>query len=379
MKNKEYLAKRDELVSFFSGDNHLKDDEKLGIQFNLVSASLLNYLPEIAFPHHEDIYKNILLHQHLSRLEESFYGALDYVTCENLNKDIRSVLRYKPSIICTFHTGSYRVINLWLTKQNIPYVLVIARNVIAAQSDRFLQSYNQLPGSYKAHSFSWIDAESPSSGLKMLREIKNGKNLLLYIDGNTGSGSNTMSNHNHLTIDFFARQIFARKGIALLAHIAHSPIITVASYRKSMADIRLRFFDPLFPDAKQERAAFAKATTQKIYNMVAPIIKAHPHQWEGWMYLHKSAHIPVTDEKLAGSANMKPVACERVLFNSAGFGIFKIEDNAFLFQKNNYRFYPVNKSLYHLLSGCMLQPVSRKNIESGLFSLLYAKKVLVSV
>ena len=106
----------------------------------------------------------------------------------------------------------------------------------------------------------------------MLRELKNGKSLLLYIDGNTGSGSNTMNNHNHLVVDFFSGKIFARKGIALLAHIAHSPIITVASYRKFVDDIRLRFFDPIYADTKQERSAFTKTTTQKIYIMVSIIL-----------------------------------------------------------------------------------------------------------
>ena len=50
-------------------------------------------------------------------------------------------------------------------------------------------------------------------------------------------------------------------------------------------------FDPIVPDSNKERNVFAEETTQQIYDLAAPLIKAYPEQWEGWLYIHKVANI----------------------------------------------------------------------------------------
>ena len=378
MQHSNYIAARDTLLNGYKAQLQIKDDDNLNGQFNMVSAGLVNYLPDIGIEQHEDIYKNILLHKKLSILEQTDYTALDYVTTENLSNETLELLKNKPTIICTFHTGSYRILNLLLCRNKIPYSLVMANEIIQQEGELFHSLYNDLPENSLGEGLKIINAEAANVGLQMLRELKRGRSLVLYIDGNTGAGAATTKNDNRCPVNFFHQQVFARKGIAYLAHTAGVPIITVASYRKSMENICIKFFDPIFPDRNQDRNLFAETTTQHIYNLVAPLIKAYPDQWEGWLYIHKVANIinvPNVNKKTKQCAT----ADEKIALDSFRFGIFKINGASFLLRKNTYSFYEINNQLYDVLTACNGRPVKKEFIDNVLFNKLYEQGVITYV
>ena len=378
MQQLPYTTLRDQLVNTYKANLNLQEDDNLNGQFNMVSAGLVNYLPEIDIDQHEKIYKNILLHKKLSILEQSDYAALDYTTPENLSTGTFDLLKNSPAIICTFHTGSYRLLNLFLTKNDIPYSLVMGNDIVEQEGEIFHSLYNKLPGKSADENFKIINAEAANVGLQMLRELKRGRSLLLYIDGNTGAGAATTKNDNRCAVNFLQQQLFARKGIAYLAHTAQVPLVTVASYRKSWEDIRLKFFDPVFPDISTDRNAFAEETTQKIYDLVAPLIKTYPEQWEGWLYIHKVAHIIKSNGTNASSKKNLP-GSEKVGFDSFQFGIFKVNGSPFLLKKNTYSFYEINHPLYDLLKTCYDHPVRRDVIDDVLLNKLYEQGVITYV
>jgi lauroyl/myristoyl acyltransferase len=373
MFQSNYVATRNTLVRHFKEGVKIKEDENLNGQYNLVSAALVNYLPSIKVKQHEEIYKNILLHQQLSILEQSTYESLDFVDMQNCGRETINLLKSKPTIICTFHTGSYRLLNLFLMKNKIPYSLVIGKDVVQQEGEAFQSIYNSLPGNANENNFNIIDAEKANVGLKMLRAIKSGRSLVLYMDGNTGAGAATTKNDNRCVINFLSQQIFARKGIAFLAHAANIPIITVASYRTSWENIKLRFFDPIFPDMSKERNLFAEETTQHIYDLVAPIINSYPEQWEAWLYLHKVAKV---SNNKSQPINHGLGITEKIKFDSFQFGIFKLNGTSFLLKKNTYSFYEINNQLYDILSKCDNESIKKDSIENTLFNQLYEHGVI---
>ncbi len=378
MDLQEYVIKRNEIITTFSKKNKLWKNDVMVAKFNIVSACLSNYLPNILHSEHEQIFRNIFLHQQLSIFEQSFYDLSDYIVYENLNAEIWDLLRKRPSIICTFHTGSYRLINLFLAKNKIPYSLVISSEVIQQQGNAFKEMFKELDkGSDNYEKFNVIDATSPHSALQMIKELRKGRNLVVYIDGNSGAGNETIDNNNNCEIDFLSWKIFARQGVGFLSHVMQTPVLTVVSYRKTITDIRLKFFDPISSDPKQDRKVSAKKTTQHIYDLVAPIIKLYPEQWEAWLYLHKVA---VTKDNNLGpddELTILPNATDKLLFNSSCFGIFKIVSKAFLFQKSNYKSYRISDVVYDFLTACTAKPVVRNQITIIEFAELYKKKVLV--
>jgi lauroyl/myristoyl acyltransferase len=349
MSKLNYTEHRDMLVNNFTRELHVRKDDYINGQFQMVSAGLLNYLPDIPVEKHEEIFKQILLHKKLSILEQADYEVLNYVQTEGLTDDVLSLLKNKPVVICTFHTGSYRVLNLFLCRHKIPYTLVMGKEVIKKEGPLLSTLFQRLPGNTATENLHIIDAEAANSGLQMLRELKRGRCLLLYIDGNTGAGATTIKNENCCAVNFLHQQLYARKGIAFLAHAAHVPLLTVASYRKSWERIYLKFFEPVFPDVKEVREDFAIKTTQLIYDQVAPLIIRYPEQWEAWLYIHKVAHIiniPFHKQEEIQAAS----AFQKLYFNSARFGIFKLHGKPFLLKKHTYSFYEITTQLYDVLT-----------------------------
>ncbi len=375
----EYIFKRNEIIASFSKKPRLWQEDIMVAKCNIVSACLSNYLPNIHHNEHEQIFRNIFLHQQLSIFEQSFYELPDYVVYENLNKEVWDILRNQSSIICTFHTGSYRLINLFLAKNKIPFSLIISKDVLQKQGTSFEEMFNELNQEYPAQDgLRLIDAEAPNSALQMIKELKKGRNLVIYIDGNSGAGNETISNNNNCEINFLNKTIFARQGVGFLAHTMQVPVLTVASYRKSLTDIRLKFFKPLFSNPVQDRAAFAKKTTQDIYDLVSPIIKEYPEQWEAWLYLHKVVDSS-GDNSINESIITPPEANDNLRFNSSCFGIFKIVKDTFLFKKSNYSSYRISESVYNLLAKCVTRPVIRSEIVIEEFPELYKNKVLIPI
>ena len=175
-------------------------------------------------------------------------------------------------------------------------------------------------------------------------------------------------------LNFLGQQIFARKGIAFLSHAANIPIVTVASYRTSWNNIRLQFFDPIFPDADKERGLFAEETTQKMYDLVAPIVKQYPEQWEAWLYIHKVANIINPDRSQPNKR--VSLGTEKITLDSFRFGIFKLAGTSFLLKKNSYSFYEINNKLYDFLAKCTNEPVKKDCIDYTLFNQLYEQGVI---
>jgi lauroyl/myristoyl acyltransferase len=377
MKSKEYDTKRNELIKSFDNFS-IKDDEGLTAQFNIVSASLSNFLPGIPFTSHLEIYKNILLHKKLSIFEQQSYDVLDYLTIENDGNAISVFLKKQPCIICTFHTGSYRVINLLLTKYNIPFSLAIGKEIGESEGHLFSSIFNKLADTSSPEQFKIINAENPKAGLQMLRELKHGRTLVLYIDGNSGAGIDTVENENSCLVNFMEQQIYARKGIAFLSFVANVPILTAASYRASWDDIRLRFFDPILPSCSPDRESFAIEGTQSLYDLVSPVIKSYPEQWEGWLYIHKTAKVKddaVSTTLIDNHLSAKDSLC----FNSSQFGIFKVSSTTFLFRKRAYLFYEIDNEVYKQLIECIARPLRKEDFEERLFDQLYSHGVLMKL
>ncbi|MFT4152706.1 hypothetical protein [Parafilimonas sp.] len=173
MKEKSALYKK-QITALNKECNDLKiyENDNLTRQFHIVSAGLLNYLPQIHYSRHEAIFKNILLHQRLSILEQGTSHVLRNVITKGFTAQTMRLLKAKPTIICTFHLGSYRLINLLLAKHSIPFSLVAAQKVVRNQGSVFKTLYNQFCNNDSSDNFNLIDAESSNSALQMFRELK---------------------------------------------------------------------------------------------------------------------------------------------------------------------------------------------------------------
>lgn len=371
MKNAAFIIRRDNLIRRYLTESNIDNNESLYGQYTVVSSNLVNYLPEIDAKTHMQIFLHLLIHKQLSKLEQGAEEALTYLTTENLTDDMLKYLRENPAIICTFHTGSYRMINMFLVKMKIPFTLVIGKSILSQEGQDYYSLFRSLNSETGEDGFRIIDAENAHSGLQMIRELKKGRVLLLFLDGNSGAGINTVKNENACIVDFLHQQIYARTGIGYLAHSVQVPIFPIINYRPSWNDVRLLFCEAILPHAEEERVEFAKRTIQLLYDHVAPIIRKYPEQWEAWLYLHKAA-------KISNQATPKrgKKTGEFLSFNIESFGLLKINSEPFLFQKGNYTSYPIDICLFSNLWKSMSEPVAIRNFKPHELDELHRRGVL---
>lgn len=375
MQASDYRTLKDRLFTYYTVELDLHNNEYLQGQLQLVSAGLTNYLPSIPFERHAAIYRQILLHKKLSRAEQAAPVVLDYIQTAGCSAEAFRLLRRGAAIICSFHTGSYRVLNLLLYAQQVPFTLVMGAHAIEKEGHELRALFAELPFNNGVDGLQIIDAEAANAGLQMLRALKNGRTLVMYIDGNTGAGTATKHNDNNCTVDFLEQQLYARKGIAYLAHVAKVPLLPVACYRKTIADIQLHFHAPILPDKSEDREFFSTKTTQALYDFIAPFIVQYPEQWEGWLYLHKTARI-VKAPVFKPQATSKKSASQKLCFDSKRFGIFKLAGKPFLLEKHTYLFYELSTELYILLNKCTVSAISSSRLPNDVLFELERKGVL---
>lgn len=371
--NTTYEMQRDRLVHYYTEGFSFKDHEHLNGQFQLMSAGLVNYLPSIPYEQHAAIYQQILLHQKLSHLEQRAFDVLDYLQTEGASAAALEYLKKQAAVICTFHTGSYRVLNLLLAMHGIPFTLVMGRETAQQEGASLVALFKQVSRNRFTGQLDIIEAENPSSGLQMMRALRAGRSLVLYMDGHTGAGVTTTENNNCFVANFLGQQLYVRKGIAFLAHAAGVPLLPVMCYRKSWKDIRLRFDDFIFPDKQQTRAEFSEITTQLVYNRAAAIIAAYPAQWEGWLSVHKVAC--VSRKQLAAKASVSEKTGS-IQLDGQRYGLFTIQGACYLLRKNTYSFFELDFILYEMLLRCADKPVAAECIEEDLLNKLTGEGIL---
>ncbi|MDU1904571.1 MAG: hypothetical protein E6772_07285 [Dysgonomonas sp.] len=345
----------------------------------LSSANFAKVMPDIP----EEDYENLCRYNY-------FYKRLSGIQLQNLeiaqNAKITGNLDFTkgnsiPRIFCTFHMGSYRLMNLILAKYNINFTLVVSKATLKEQKETYLKAYEDLKKlTGITSSFDFIEAENPSSVLSMLRALKSGKSLMFYIDGNTGVGGIGKTDETMLPVKLFDSIIYTRKGISFLAHKANVPIINCFSYienSENIDNVTIQFNDPIFPEhGNKDIHEFCQLTTQRIYDEFSEILRKYPAQWEGWMYIHRYMELSACND-LNKNISAELDLNQSFIYNKRRLNSFSQGDQKYLFDKITYNTYPINEELIDLLQNTPNFCKDNHNIPQDIFHFLINKKILV--
>jgi lauroyl/myristoyl acyltransferase len=376
MNEKVYYSEQVKLIYEISDDQLINESETLTRSMNFVSANLSNFLPETDCHRHEEIFREVLFNQQLSWLDMQYTDVFRNINYEGPHIETIELLKKQPSIICTFHHGSIRLINYLLGKNSIEFSLVVSGAALKEHGNLYRQMYDQHSELYDSqYDFKIISAQSTNSGIQMIRELKKGRSLLIYIDGNTGAESKSAKNENLIKINFLSESIYARKGAAFLSYVAKVPVVPIVNYRKSLNEIMFRFFDPIFPHEAKNKENYIFTTTQKIYDLFAEIVYLHPGQWEAWLYLQ--TQVNPNDFKVLTPGENCPLEKNGLRFNFKQFGLFKIETDFYLFNKRTYEAFKINKQLFISLETTIKGIIDHVDYEKTVFDQLIANKVFI--
>ncbi|WP_443939438.1 hypothetical protein [Pedobacter sp. MW01-1-1] len=320
-----------------------------------VSANLGNFIPEIPYTNHLSITKSILIHRERSIVEGKYNRILDSVQFGANVNSILQQLKQCPSIIYSFHLGSMHLINHWLAKNKLAYSFIASRRTLDENLGHFLEMAERQTSAYGDIDLYYIEADEPNAAVKMLRALKNGKHLLMYIDGNVG----TKKENDRLTsIHFLAKRIAVRSGAALLSYWSAAPLIGALAYRNEKKIICMDFFEPLYPQQQNLRAIEEKRLMQAAYDYFSVLLKKYPDQWECWIYLHKWLHV----KELTYKAPIT-LPSDYYVFNEQDFGLFRIKDDCFLFCKRNYLSYELKEQMYQRLCEMRVRKIKTSSID----------------
>jgi hypothetical protein len=367
---------------------------------NFFSANLSRLLPSMPIDLHEQYYFDFMTYRALAvHQSQKADTVTDLITEGNMN--FMSSIRAEPRIFCTFHLGSYRSLMGFMIREGLDFALLLDQRTYQEQGEDILRSFTAIKAHFSSQaSYFVVNVEKPGSLLSVFQHVGKGRSLITYLDGNTGMGGIAVDNPSvYLDIAFLGQPFRSRKGVALLSYLCNRPIIPAISYyANGEPPGTLWFGTPIPPPADRSAAvkdSFVERITKDLYNILEDHLRIYPLQWEPWLYVHKFLDIPrlknrlTPDTRIIGDGKEEPGSGESALltFNHQGFGLFKIDDQGILFEKNAYQSYVIDRQAFDILSDlaarasfsysdCQLSQDSFGNmIRKGVFTSIHTQSV----
>ncbi|MCX6214803.1 hypothetical protein [Spirosoma sp.] len=312
------------------------------MKFTTFSATVENILPTIPRQKHETMFRDLLLQQIFTTFDQQFLSAGDLVNLRGRRKVGKHA--EGPRIYCTYHLGSYRLLTSVLFRQGVDCVLLVGSNMNRSQGDGMAE---HIEGLRKKHGltnvFRVVEAGRPSAGLTVLRELKAGRSLIVYVDGSPETFPDAGDEAQFLSVRFGNRRVLTRKGVGYLSHVTGVPIVPVVSYRGADSMNTLHYLKPIRPIVRSDRELYCQEAMQQLYDAFWPFLNKYPEQWEGWNYMHLFLEPEKPLNSLSKRADFQPV------FNEERYSLCDLQQAPILFDRQNYQTYEITEDLRDLL------------------------------
>ncbi|SEK53679.1 lysophospholipid acyltransferase family protein [Parapedobacter koreensis] len=313
--------------------------ERGGRLFAFFTTNLANFLPDIPYERHVPLLREWVCNQWLGRLEQEYFAGKLPIAVAGWDEALVARIRHQPGIVCTMHTGSYRLPSYLLGHARIPFALVVSRQVVRTQGDAFrsLHKSLRLPGKARMHI---VEADSPGGVRAMAKLLKQGYQLLIYIDGDMGASPVEVGN---LTpTPFLGRQLLVRRGVPFLSARLGVPIHPLLCFRRGQNEcLEVIAPSPIVAGEGPTEDYIASATAA-IYGTLAEQLRHRPAQWENWPYLHRVTAAP-DDARFAEPPDVQTALS---LLTPVHYAVFAAQGKYYLIRKIGYKTVAIAKTLY---------------------------------
>ena len=331
-------------------------------------ASLRYFLPDEA--NHQQILRRVLLNQELSKIDECLVEQPALLQQQFVQTEITDPQHWlaaaasgKPVLFCTFHYGSYGLINGLLASRGIDFALPVSSQIFQQLKPRYDRNMQLLQEQSPAAlgQMQLLDAEASTLLLLLRRKVKAGHSLLFYLDGNAGVGGMQSSNENMTQIRWFDHAIQSRIGLSFISHFLQIPIVPVLCYRRGLLLNTLYFGEALQPRKQAATADVHQQVTQQLFDFLADFVKKDPSQWEAWMYLHRfisAPPLPVAPET-QGICNDMTLS-----FNHQKYQLLKYGEQLVVFDPTYFRYFTVPTDCTAVVEDLYRQPLSADQLSA---------------
>ncbi|TDB64039.1 lysophospholipid acyltransferase family protein [Arundinibacter roseus] len=371
MKTKSLAAYREvaqECITAFDRVD-MRREEGYCVRSGLFSANLTNFLPTISESGHEQLYVNLIRNLTLEKFDRELMHLSDVAAIEGDLSLISSAK--KPFIFCTFHIGSYRLIANLLLRKGYQFSTLVRQEVFETQQAEFKEYCRNMHDTFGTPSkVNILNAEDPRVLLQMTRELQAGRSILVYIDGDTGSGE-----EHKTTVSFLNQKLKVRKGVPYASFLSGVPILPIVQFRKSNLQNVLRIGKPIVCRKNENREEFCDRSLSAIYKYFGQYVEKYPDQWEGWSYVHNSMVIPpqTFTTNVTYDVSRKKTTYR---FNQSRYRIFELESNYLLFDRTAYETFEITADMKKYLSAPVVKnPI--KILGEGIFGELLTRNILI--
>lgn len=319
----------------------LKQERGYLMKFTTFSANVENIMPRIPRSEHEALFRDLLLQQIFTTFDHTCLTAGDLAKIEG---DGLANPGEGARIYCTYHLGSYRMLTSVLYRKGVDCVLLVGSNMHQSQGDDLTAHIDALRRERGLNNlFRIVDAGHPSAALSVLRELKAGRSLIVYVDGSPETAPEPGDEAQFLSVQFGQREVLTRKGVGYLSHAAGVPIVPVVSHREADFTNVLQCLDTIRPEAGSDREEYCRQALQQLYNGFWDVLNRYPSQWEGWNYIQSFLKPEAPVQNKTRGLVTRPV------FNVDRYSLCELEQASILFDRRLYQTYEITDDLRDLL------------------------------
>jgi len=314
----------------------------------LLLANIYNLFPGLSLTEMHDLAKRLFVMQKRSILElqhlSEMMPGLDIVNNSGVKLDA-------PAIYCAYHYGAYRLIAPALMTQGCRLTIVMDKMVALEQEADFSMALLAHASEYGLPTDSFAFRDTSDGGLMrgMLRDLKQGRSLLLYLDGNTGTGKvGKKEEHSH-AVPFMGHTLASRIGIPVLSQMAKVPIICVRNLRSDERPLENRMeFLPAIQPGTLSREQYIDLALRKMWGVIEEQARADPQHWESLRYINK--YVRFAPHTAADPAErIVPGETRPLYFNRRRFSVRTDLPEEMLFDRQRMLLYRIDGQLRNLL------------------------------
>lgn len=184
-------------------------------------------------------------------------------------------------IVCTPHVGFYQRIPLALVEEKLPVTMLLDTANFEREKSKLTYWEKRFAGQVPMR---YINAELPSAAWEMARDLRAGRILFIWSDGNTGLGKIEHAK-TVVAVSFCGLNILVRKGLAYLSAWTDAPVVNVMAepHRRKITEIR---FEPAIHCHENEPVDdYCHRVLQQLYSTLENYVRRDPACWEEWYHL----------------------------------------------------------------------------------------------
>ena len=252
----------------------------------IVWSNIYRLFPDYGLSQISETSQRAYQNQHRASIEVGYLKELvsQIEICEMGDFDWRT----KPAVFAAYHFASYRLIPPLLIDQGVDLTIVMDRKVAQFKEEAFTGAISSFLEHRKKdiNRFRFRDTSDPALVLKLSKDLRGGRSVLFYIDGNTGvDGGRPQEGHSE-TVPFIDHKVMSRIGIPIVAELGRAPVIPILMQRgTTLTKNYLQVGRAILPTS--DRRAFISSSLTEVWKICGEAVRADPGLWESLRYANK--------------------------------------------------------------------------------------------